>query len=100
MKKELEAALAEITSEPQPSSSCWAQSLPDEPLEFLQTLEEVAKQGKRVRRQTAADKFNELFSDLESEIGRPVSEGMIGNHMLKHCTCSQLREYGWPPNKK
>ena len=100
MKKEFEAALAEITSQPPPTTACWAQSLPDNALEFLQTLEEVAEQGKRVRRQTAADKFNELFPELESAIGRPISEGMIGNHMLKHCTCSQVREYGWPPNEK
>lgn len=100
MKKEFEAALAEITSEPQPSSVCWVQNISDGALEFIQTLEEVANQGKRVRRQTAADKLNELFPEIEEEVGRPVSEGMVGNHMLKRCTCSQLREYGWPPNKK
>lgn len=101
MKKEFEQALAEITAgRPSPTSACWVQRLPDDALEFMQTLEEVSKQGKRVYRKIAAEKYNELFPNLEKIVGRKVSEGMIGNHLIKKCTCQDIREYGWPPNKQ
>lgn len=92
MNKALEAALAEITAQPPNNSQCWTHRLPDDALELLYAIEGLMREGKRVHRQVAAEKFNELF-DIP---GKPITDGMISNHLApkgKGCVCWKDRDY-------
>ncbi len=93
MNQELKTALAEITADKSNNSQCWAMGLPEDALELLYALEEVTRDGKRVNRRIAAEKFNELF-ELS---GKPVSDGMVGHHLNstpgKGCMCQKVRDF-------
>lgn len=93
MKSEIEQALNEIQTALPNKPQCWAYHLSGDALELIQGLEQLEIDGHQVRRLKAAEKFQELFPELQ------VSAGMISNHILKRCTCHKHREYGWPTEK-
>ena len=93
LNEELKAALLEITADVSSNSQCWAMGLPEDALELLYALEELIRDGKRVNRRIAAEKFNELYTLT----GKPVSAGMIGHHLNsipdKGCVCQKVRNF-------
>jgi hypothetical protein len=88
----MEDALTEIGAEPRNNSTCWAARLPEEAIPFLYAIEEMARDGKRVNRRIAAEKFNELF-----DLPRAVSAGMVESHLRgnkgRGCACWKERNY-------
>lgn len=93
MNEELKAALAEISAPAANNSQCWAIDLPEDALELLHAIEDMVRDGKRVNRRIAAEKFNELY-DITT---RPITDGMIGHHLKvvpgKGCACQKTRDY-------
>ena len=93
MNEELKAALDEITADTSNNSQCWAMGLPEDAMELLYALEELTRDGKRVNRRIAAEKFNELY-ELS---GKLISDGMVAHHLNstlgKGCMCQKGRDY-------
>ncbi len=85
-KEAIDAAIAEITARPMASDVCWGQKLSAEAAEFLEIVEQLRRDGERVRQRIVADKFEELY-------GYAVTEGQIGNHLTKRCGCKLIRDY-------
>lgn len=95
MKNEVEEALSELVdAEKESTPRCWASKISDEAKEFLYSIEQFEMEGKSIPRKKAAAKFNELF-----DLYREITGTMISNHLVKSCTCSRFRDYGWPEKK-
>lgn len=88
MDKRVQTALEEISADLISSSKCWAVQLPEEALDLLYGIEELKRQGRRVNRRVAAEKFNELY-------GLEITEGMVQHHLSsgKGCACRITRDY-------
>jgi hypothetical protein len=84
-RDEIDRALAEIGSKPG-RAQCWTLALEGQALDFLHILERMERDGERVTRSIAAEKFLELF---EFE----VSSSQISHHLVKRCSCKREREY-------